>query len=305
MKRKIRNITAGIVAAAALFTLTGCAGTTTQSGEIAVIQEGSLFPIDPKLKDECQDPEKFRPSMHDKIFIYPARQISWDATGGEGAERGPYKVVANRSAPAELNVPVVVTMDLTRDCKLLKEFHRAQGTKHTGWLNAPDEDKDGNADGWVKLLNFVVGQPTEVALVRVAQKYPWQEIWNDEAIRQELEATLATELPQRIKERSNGVEYFTNIQVTVGKPDPVDQKLKDAIASEQTKIAEANGAKMAAEAQKETSIAETEVARQKALQKQADIAGFPTVEDYLKYQCIAGGCNPYQPTYVVPQAGGQ
>ncbi len=303
MKRS-KKIIVSVVALVAALGLTGCAGTTTQSGEIAVIQEGSLFPIDPKLKDECQDPEKFRPSMHDKIFIYPARQISWDATGGEGSERGPYKVVANRSAPAELNVPVVVTMDLTRDCKLLKEFHRAQGTKHTGWLNAPDEDKDGNADGWVKLLNFVVGQPTEVALVRVAQKYPWQEIWNDEAVRQELEATLATELPQRIKERSGGVEYFTNIQVTVGKPDPVDQKLKDAIAGEQTRIAEANAAKLAAEAQKDTAVAETEVARQKALQKQAEVAGFPSVDDYLKSLCIDKGCNPYQPTYVVPQAGG-
>ena len=297
-----RKIAASLIAVGAMFTLTGCGGTKTESGEVAIIADGSMFPVAPELID-CMDPEEYRWSVFDKEFKYPARQISWDATGGDGSERGPYKVVANRSAPAELNVPVVVTMDLTRDCELLKKFHREQGTKHNGWLNSQDENNDGTGDGWVKLLNFVVGQPTDVTLVRVAQKYPWQEIWNDESVRKEFEATLAAELPQRIKERSNGVDYFSNIQVVVGKPDPVDQKLKDAIAGEQTKIAEANSAKMAAQAQKETAIAETEVALQEALQKQAQVSGFPSVDDYLKSLCIEKGCNPFQPTWLVPAAG--
>jgi hypothetical protein len=293
MKRKI---TAGIIAAVALLTLTGC-GNSTQSGQRGVIADGAMFPVSPALID-CMEPEKYRFSVFDTLYSYPARQISWDASGGEGSERDPYKVVSNRSAPAELTVPTVVTMELTSNCELLKEFHRELGTKYDAWL-----DEDGTtSDGWIKLLDYVVGQPTDVTLVRVAQKYPWQEIWNDEAIRLEFEKTLATDLPERIKERSKGKEFFTNIQVTVGKPDPVDQKLKDAISGEQTKIAEANASRLAAEAQKETAIAETEVARQRALQKQADIAGFPSVEDYLKYQCIEGGCNPYQPTYVVPQS---
>lgn len=40
-----------------------------------------------------------------------------------------------------------------------------------------------------------------------------------------------------------------------------------------------------------------------ALQKQAEIAGYPSAEDYLKAKAIESGQNPYQPSYVVPQAG--
>lgn len=44
-------------------------------------------------------------------------------------------------------------------------------------------------------------------------------------------------------------------------------------------------------------------ARQVALQKQAEIPGYPDVDAYLKAKAIESGQNPYQPTYVAPQAG--
>ncbi|WP_441958306.1 hypothetical protein [Mycolicibacterium houstonense] len=40
-----------------------------------------------------------------------------------------------------------------------------------------------------------------------------------------------------------------------------------------------------------------------ALQKQAEFAGYPSAEDYLKAKAIESGQNRYQPSYVVPQAG--
>ena len=49
--------------------------------------------------------------------------------------------------------------------------------------------------------------------------------------------------------------------------------------------------------------AQTELARQRALQQAAEITGYPSVEDYLRAKAIEAGQNPYQPTYVVPQAG--
>ena len=98
------------------------------------------------------------------------------------------------------------------------------------------------------------------------------------------------------------------------KPDPVDEGLKDAIIAEQKAIADAraaeakgvadaNAARAKAEADKATAQAQTELARQVALQKQAEIAGYPNVEAYLRALAIERGQNPYQPTYVVPQAG--
>ncbi len=116
--------------------------------------------------------------------------------------------------------------------------------------------------------------------------------------------------------RTDGREFFTNFQVTVMKPDPVEAGLKDAIIDEQKAIADARAAeakgvadanaaraKAEAEADKATAQAQTELARQVALQKQAEIAGYPDVDAYLRALAIENGQNPYQPTYVVPQAG--
>jgi len=217
---------------------------------------------------------------------------------------------ANRFAPAELKVPVSVTFDLTTDCGKLMNFHRDFGTKYQGWLNG-----DGSVSlGWKNLLRYVVGQPLQNTLVSVAQKYTWRQIWNDEKVRIEFQNALRDTLPQATKNRTNGEEYFTNFQVTVMKPDPVDPNLKAAITAEQQAIADANAvkakgvadaeaAKAKADADVSAAQAQTELARQRALQKQAEIAGYPSIDAYLRAKAIEAGQNPYQPTYVVPQGG--
>lgn len=296
MKRKSK---AGLIAvlAAASVALTGCGFKEAQSGEIGVIQNGSFFPGADKNLIGCLAPETTENRMWDDIFYYPARQISFDATGGEGSERGPYKVVSNAEAPAELDVPVVITFDLTADCDQLQNFHRTMGTKYNAWMQNGDNGGRTTSPGWVQLLNYAVGQPAEVSLVRLAQKYPWQEIWNDDAIRLEFEQALQEDLPARIQSRTGG-EYFTNIQVTVGKPDPVNDELKTAIAQEQTAIAQANAKREAAQAEVEVAKEETKVAQERARQREAEIAGFPSVEDYLKSKMIDKGLNPFQPQLV-------
>jgi regulator of protease activity HflC (stomatin/prohibitin superfamily) len=209
-----------------------------------------------------------------------------------------------------MNVPVVVTFDLTTDCEKLKQFHRDFGTKYNGWLN-----DDGTVSaGWVELLNYVIGQPLQDTLNGVAQKYTWQQIWNDEQARTEFRNALLRSLPDASKARTNGVDFFTNFQVTVLKPTPVNPELKAAIEREQAAIqnaqatqaqgvAEANAKKAKAEADLAAAVAETKVAEQEALKRAAEVKGYPSVEDYLRAEAIKQGLNPYQPTYVVPQAG--
>jgi len=53
----------------------------------------------------------------------------------------------------------------------------------------------------------------------------------------------------------------------------------------------------------QAAVAETKVAEQEALKRAAEVKGYPTVEDYLRAEAIKQGLNPWQPTYVVPQAG--
>ena len=153
----------------------------------------------------------------------------------------PTIVVSNASAPAELQVPVVITFDLTTNCDMLMDFHRDFGTKYQGWL-----DDDGLVTtGWVNLLRYVIGQPAEQVLISVAQKYTWREIWNDEKVRIEFQNALRDALPGASKARTDGREFFTNFQVTVLNPDPVDEGLKEAIIAEQKAIADARAADVA------------------------------------------------------------
>ncbi|SKT46504.1 membrane protease subunit, stomatin/prohibitin [Mycobacteroides abscessus] len=296
MKRN-KALAIGFAAAAAL-SLSACA-TQIPAGEMAVkVDDYAFIPTAPKIIG-CMQPEtsEMNPPGGFKAYRYPARQISWDATGADGSERKPYVVVSSAEAPAELKVPVVVTMDLTSDCDKLSQFHRDFGTKYQGWLN----DDGTQSAGWVQLVNYVVGQPLEQTLTSVAQKFTWRQIWNDEKVRIEFQNALKNTLPGASKARTDGQEYFTNFQVTVMKPEPVDAALKDAINREQSSVADANAKKAAADAEVKAAQSQTEVARQKALQQQATIAGYPDIESYLRDQLIAKGGNPYQPTYVVPQ----
>ena len=301
---------AAVVVVGAVVGLSACTTARVTAGQTAIVVDNYvLIPTDPAII-ECLQEETSEIYGSVDVYRYPARQISWDATFDPGAEREPYVVVSNAKAPAELLVPVAVTFDLTTDCEKLKTFHREFGTKYQGWL---DENGLPSA-GWIQLLNYVVGQPLEQTLIRVSQKYTWQQIWNDEAIRVEFQNALAQELPNASKARTNGVDYFSNFQVTVLKPEPRDEGLKAAIIAEQKAIAdgrateakgiaEANAKKAAAEAEIATAQAQTELARQRALQQAAEISGFPSSEDYLRAKAIEAGQNPYQPTYVVPQAG--
>lgn len=298
-KTRVKSRTAlvamlGVIALA----MTGCA-TSIPSGQVGLVVDGYIMiPTDPKIKG-CIEPETSQVEITNDVYRYPARQISWDATGKENSERGPYRVVSSIDAPAEVDIPVVVTFDLTTDCEMLSEFHREFGTKYSGWLN----DDGTTSQGWVDLLSYVVGQPLEQTILPIAQKYTWQEIWNDEEARIEFQRALLTQLPEASKMRTNNKEFFTNFQVTVLKPDPVDDGLKAAIVQEQQGIAEANARKAAAEAAIAAAEAQTRQAEQEALKKQKEISGYPSVEDYLKSLSIENGQNPYQPTYVVPQAG--
>jgi len=311
---KGRIIAIGAGAAALIVGGVILSGCTTQvgAGTTAVkVDDYFLIPTDPKVEG-CISPEtsEFNPPGGFKVYLYPSRQISWDALDRPDAEAPATLVVSNATAPAELKVPVSVTFDLTSDCDKLKEFHREFGTKYSGWLNS-----DGTVSaGWKNLLNYVVGQPLENTLVSVAQKYTWRQIWNDEAVRVEFQNALRETLPQATRARTNGQEYFSNFAVTVMKPDPVDPGLKEAIVAEQQAIAQANAARAkgvadadAAKAKADADViaarAQTELAQQQALQKRAEIAGFPSVEDFLKAKAIEAGQNPYQPTYVVPQGG--
>lgn len=296
------------IATAAVAALAGCDYQAAASGVQGVVQQGSFTGTADKTLIDCIKPAETKNELNNSVFWYPAHQISWSATSDPGSERGPYDVVSSAEAPADVLVPLTVTFDLTQDCNLLKQFHAKIGTKYNGWVN-----EDGSeSDGWKQLVNYVVGQPLQNTLNTVSQNYTWQQIWNDEKVRREFTEALDKDLPAASKARTEGVEYFTNFQISVYKPTPANSALKAAIELKQANIqaaqaeqakgvAEAQAAQAKAEAQLSQAKAETATAQQEALRQEAEISGFGNVEEYNKWLAVTKGINPYQPTYVLPQ----
>ena len=255
--------------------LSGCSYASVGAGEQAVVVDGYwMIPTDPTVKG-CIEPENSQNEITNEVYRYPARQKSPGMQWVIPAPSAGHMSWCPTPKHPHMNVPlVVVTFDLTSDCEKLKQFHRDFGIKYNGWLN-----DDGTVSaGWVELLNYVIGQPLQDTLNGVAQKYTWQQIWNDEQARAEFRNALLTSLPNASRARTNGVDFFTNFQVTVLMPTPVNPELKAAIEREQAAIqnaqatqaqgvAEANAKK--AEADLAAAAAETRVSEQEALKRAA------------------------------------
>lgn len=300
-----------VVAVAAASMLTGCA-VSAQPGTVGVVVDDyALIPTPPILLD-CIPEMSQSTEVVNNVYFYPARDITYDAKDETGAERGSIVVVSNREAATEMKVPVTVRMNLTSDCELLKEFHRRIGTKFHAWIASENTGMESDTDqGWIAALNYIVGDPLQITLTRVAQQYSWRDIWNNETVRLDFEAQLNKDLPKAIKQRtsnnndadmSNDPDFFSNISISVLKPEPARDELKNTLASEQANVAKANSAKSAADAQVAQARAETVVAEERAKQQKAVIAGYPSVDDYLRSLLIDKGGNPWQPTWIVPGA---
>lgn len=298
MKQRLARL---LIAGLATLTLTGCAVSAQPGTEGVVVDDYAFIPTPPVIMG-CIPESTQSTEVVNNVYFYPARDVTYDAKDEAGSERGPIVVVSHKDAATEMKVPVTVTMSLTTDCELLKEFHRRIGTKYSAWVSSANTGLSSDTDqGWVNALNFVVGDPLQITLTRVAQRYSWRDIWNDESVRLEFEKKLNEELPPAIKQRTSDIEFFTNIRISVLRPEPLRENLKTTLADEQANIAKANAAKTAADSQVAQVRAETVVAEERAKQQRASISGYPNVDDYLRSLLIEKGGNPWQPTWIGPR----
>lgn len=301
-----------IMALAALaLVATGCATTSAPADLKGAHYSGGSFSS--KKWAGCIDPSTRDFSPGDKYYYYPTRQISYEASESKTAERGRFKVVSEDSA--ELYVPIRLTFQLDTECETLRKFHEEVASRYNAAIqdDVTDDGETTSADypsGWVDLLNDVVGKPLDNTLVRVAGEYPWRDIWNDDAVRIEMQNEVRESIEALVNEQSGG-DYFSDFTVLVQKPEPVDPALISAIAQEQAGIAQANADKAKAEADAATAKAKAEadeltaksqerLAQAEAKTQQATIAGFGGIDNYLRYMCITNpSCgNPYRDQFL-------
>lgn len=271
-------------------TVTGCSQANTQPDTMVLHYEAGPF-SSIKFK-ECVEPSKKQwDGPGDKHYEYPVRQVTYDATGGKDAESGPITVVSKDNA--ELSIPVTVSFNPPTDCDVLRKFHENYGRKYEAYF-----DNGKYKEGWIKLLVFMIGQPLDTTLDRAAQNYNWRDLWNNPTTKVAIEKSLGEQLQTLVAQQSGGETFFTNFRAVVQKPDPTNQALKDAIASEQASVASAQSAEAQARARKAQAEAELAVSQAEAAKKKAEIAGYGTIQNYLWAKAIEAGLNPWQPIIV-------
>ena len=284
------------------FVLSSCATASAPADLMGVHYAGGAMSA--KKFIDCLEPSNrsgFDPG--DGYYFYPTRQISYEASQEKNSERGRFTVVSDDNA--ELYVPIRVTMQLDTKCETLRKFHEEIGARYNAYIEDGNDSSD-YPQGWIDLLNDVVGKPLDATVDRVAQKYEWREVWNNEEVRVEMEYEIEQSIEGMVNAQSGG-DFFTDFTVLVNKPDPVNPALKDAIANEQTKVADGQAREAEAKADKAVAEAQEAVKRAEAANKRAEIEGYrldgmtnkEALEAYLESLRIAAGLNSEQPTYIV------
>lgn len=265
------------------------ASSVNTSSNLVALQIGG-GPIEDKKIKRCIPAgthENFN-SPGDKYVYYPLSERDWDATGQEGSDAAPMKSVSKDNI--EMQIPVVVRFSMVTDCETLKKWYVEHGQRYGAAL---DEDGD-QLEGWQLALRKLVADPLDAQLDRIVQQYPWRQVWNAPEVKAEIEKAVAEQMDELVDRQARG-EYFTDFTVLIKKPYPVDESLVEAINQSQTQLAVSEQAIAKAKADIARAEAEVAVARAEAAKRKAEIAGYGSVEAYLKALAVARGMNPWQP----------
>lgn len=272
--------------------IAGCTSVSTEPDQVALQYEGGSF-SDKKFASYVGPSKKDWFGPGDMVYIYPAGQRAYDATGAKDADHAPFTSSSKDSV--EMATPMSVTFELKTDQVTLKDFHEKIGIKYAAYTADGEQN---TSDGWANMLNFYMGQSLDTTVDRVLAGYDWRQAYNDAAVRVLIENEIKKTLPDLVKSKMGG-DYFQNYAVQVQRPVPTNEDLKKNIAAAQNNVASAEAAKAKAEADLASTKAQIAVQQAEASKKKADISAYGSVAEYNKAQAIEKGINPYQPTYIV------
>lgn len=292
MKKRKNSILIAFAVMGAL--LMGACGYSTESDMVAV--RVGAGPWESKKVKGCVDASsrKWFWQTNDSYVKFPTNERYWEASTAKDADQGRYTSVTKDSVV--MKIPVTVRFTLRTDCETLTDFYNNFAKRNDAYF----ENSKEYSDGWVQLLRQLIAQPTDTSLDRIIQGYTWRQVWQDPAVKTEIEAKLLASISAEnslLVKVANGKSYFTDFSVIVGSSDPANSALKNAVAEEQTRVSQAQSEEAQARADAAKAEAQLAVSRAEAAKKRAEINGYPSVEAYLKALCIQQGCNPYQPQY--------
>ena len=225
------------IAAFAVLAVAGCTTVSTAPDQEAV-KYGYGWTESGKFKG-CADPShKERHSgsgLGDRYYYYPAGQRTFDFTGGKEADSAPFGTVSKDNV--QVSFAGVVTFELDTNCDVLKRFHEQIGLKFSAFMDADDT----TSDGWTRMVNIYIGQPLHRALATEASKNGYRDLYNNDAIKQQVEAALNDDLAAQVQALAGGA-YFGHFALKLQRPTIPDAN-QQALAAEQVAVAQNNAQK--------------------------------------------------------------
>lgn len=290
-------ILAGLAAILGTGTLTSCSSHYTDPSMVALRYAGG--PTEGGKFKECVKPGTKQVS-NDSYYDYPTtqREDVWDSDnygkkGSKSADHKDMEVVDKDGNVAYLKVKV--SFYLNTECSVLRKFHETIGRTRRAYFN-----NDGTyGNGWVWAMDNYISSAVQQQAKYAAINDTVDDIWLKPATQDSIATAIQTNIQKAVDDGMQGSEEFYkdfSVRVYGGAPSPDFMALYTERKAAQVKAdtAEANKQAQIAEAK-----AQAGVAKQQAKVQQAQIAGYPSVDAYLKAQAIAKGMNPFVPQYVV------
>lgn len=313
-----RGIKMGFLGASLVGVLLGTSGCGYNIPPNMVAVHITSGPFQSKKIVGCVDSSQRKYWTNDKYPLFPTSEREWDATGQKGSDNvdqngHPITFQSVTHDKVLMDIPVTVRFTLKTPtgsddktgCKTLEDFYLKYAQRYGASFNS-----DGTYnDQWETLLRKLVSDPSDQSLDRIVQQYNWQDVWNDPktkvAITDQLNAALNDQNSLLVQTAKGS--YFEGLSVLIGTPHPDNTELSDAVASEQTKVAQSDALRAQAKAEKEQALAEVAVAKAQAEKQRATIEGYrlkgmsprDALRAYNESLAIAAGQNPFQPQYIV------
>lgn len=260
-------------------------------------------PFESKKVVGCVNPSERKFWTNDDYPLFPTSEREWDATGQTGSDSKPFQSVTSDNVV--MDIPITIRFTLRTDCTTLKAFY----IKYAQRYGAKFYDDGTYNDQWETLLRKLVADPGDQTLDRIIQGYKWRDVWNSPDTRAQIEQQMNTALnsDSSLMVQTAKGSYFEGVSVLIGGPRPDNPQLAEAVAQEQTLVAQADSERAQAKADKQKALAQVAVAKAEAAKQRAEIEGYrlkgmsaaQALRAYNEALLIAQGGNPYQPSYIV------
>lgn len=239
--------------------LAACSQVSTQSDESGLHYAAGSF-TSTKFKNCVSSGTRNFDGPGDLHYTYPAGQRSYEFDNTKAADAPPIRVVSKDNV--EMTISGVINFNLNTSCSpitdklpnggikkwpggMLQKFHETVGLKYKAYNDGNDQTSKGWRDG----LSVYFYPPLRNSMNSVAQTNSWLDLYNNPSLKQKIEDQVATTLPLAVKAQA-GDDYFTNITVTLQKPE-APEALVTSLQNRQKAVSDL----AAAEAQKLTNQA--------------------------------------------------